>query len=515
MIQKADACKTLQLPDMRTVAVPELSKAVKLLERNHVHLPTNQVIEITGRLVRARFEAISAEKMADWACSTWPFPSNAQAPWVSEDASFASCWTYFNEDTDKEGNKLEMVFKKVWYETVFSEVWVRAFLAAGKEEDSGENILSFATALLKEYENGDRDDQLPEWAHSAVSIMRAIVALVSPVPGLHGAKLRDVKYLIPDGKTSTMARDLGMVGAIMFNQARTQPIWETRKMNYIKAAGAECSQGALLREMMAKAREYATPVEDGAAGQIATNDKMDLLKQYRETKDTFSELRAGAECSLEFDLVDIMKRDWDACKHDEELLGNMASQYVETLKIMRVDGASQLQQDISDAMSQVQFASSAKAFDVALEAFVSNPSEDRLKQVVNAGEGVQGGGPGGADLPESTLDRWNEALSKVVLNLLLPRDLAEDRACTGQLDFLKLCIKTRYIAKLRLSRQNLNRFTSVLGGLKSLCKAFDRAKDVMQIRDASRISSSRSPAHPGTTPRRVEVIKEAWEQRGG
>eukprot|EP00959_Pyramimonas_sp_CCMP1952_P439252 9195220-Pyramimonas_sp.AAC.1 len=85
-----------------------------------------------------------------------------------------------------------MNFNKVWYEAIFAETWVRAFLAAGKENSSGEDLLRCASALLDEFELGIPWDKLPAWASAAVNVCKAVVALISPIPGLYGAKLTDV-----------------------------------------------------------------------------------------------------------------------------------------------------------------------------------------------------------------------------------------------------------------------------------------------------------------------------------
>ena len=334
-----------------------------------------------------------------------------------------------------------------------------------------------ASAVLDEFELGSPADELPAWAACAVNVLKAVVALISPVPGLHSAMLTDIKYLMPEGKTTTMTRDLGKVGNIMFNQVKSSPIWERRKDSYTLAAGAEVSQGVILREMMGKARVLLTPpAEHGGAGQVVPNSKIELFRQYREVKASFSELRPGAACILEADMLKIMQQDWGTCKDNDDFLGSVSSQYASTLAIMSVDGASALHHEISDTLSQVRFASSAQAFKLALQSFVTDPTEESLKQVTSSEAAASGG-----DLPDDTLGLWSEALGILALNLLTPEGVRESSACTGRWEFLKLCSECPQVNKLRMSHGNfdLKLYTTISGGVRTLCKAMDRADSVM------------------------------------
>ncbi len=484
VLEKADACKALQLDKLRVAAVSEIRRNVSLLEVNNVSMPRSHLLEIT-----ARFVAHMEHSTTAWATALWPWPADVKSPedWTSELFGFAFCVPEplgEGEESDQEA-KYKKTFLRLWQDTVFGEAWMRNFVAAARQGNDGQGLLKMATTILERLAEGST---YPEWASATPTILRGVVSLLSPVPGLHGSSIKDVQYLFPTSRTCQMTRDLGKYGTLMFNSLRTSEAWARRREDYMKFAGGESGEGPRLRDMMVQASLLK---EDSAAameaeggpdgGTLAKNDKMDLLRNYLDYHPAFKlRLRPGALLPLEEALLYILRQDWSHAKEDPAFMASAVPLYTETLRLMEAPGSRELLQQMEERLSQMQFQDAQKAFKVALEGYMASPSTSELAKLVAACKGIRGVEADAMDKQNMTL--WGEAVLKATQEFVFPEDASKSKEMAEVYNLVQLTVDSPAFANVpsaAVLKHFLSEWASMLRLAMDLCDMNQQFQDMM------------------------------------
>lgn len=241
---------------------------------------------------------------------------------------------------------------------VFNDTWMRAFHAAEDGANSSQ-ILLFSKVLLQVAE--DRPCLEP-WAAEvvkpAIAVSRAIVSLCCHVPCLYKATLKDVEYLMPESKASTIGTDLPKVGRILLNRCKADQAWLKRKELYISKAGIEMSKGPMVQEMMQQVMELAKLQASGAGDKDRMlSIEVPLLSAFAaEHTGLVQALRPEATVPLQQELLKYLSAEHSSMEKTGEVDAERQTSWVRVLKAMSITSARPLFQSVQEGLLKWQSA---------------------------------------------------------------------------------------------------------------------------------------------------------------
>jgi hypothetical protein len=97
-----------------------------------------------------------------------------------------------------------------------------------------------------------------------LTFFRGCIVACFPVPLAYGSSYEDLRYIVPDRKTTPLTRDILQVGKFLSSSAGTDERWADRKKLYKDWTGAEAAAGAKPFLMLLRTEEWKidTPVKD-------------------------------------------------------------------------------------------------------------------------------------------------------------------------------------------------------------------------------------------------------------
>ena len=193
---------------------------------------------------------------------------------------------------------------------MFCSEMLRMFAAASDGGPGARALLQVVTAALEAM-----SDPAPEWAlpifEHTQKVLRGLVAMLSPVPGLLGSLPSDVKYIFPDeGRSSMIVRDVPKIGKIWVAKMRESAFWSATREACLKKAGKEATSGQPCLACHLLAQRL------GLEKETSYDDRSELYEAFAagaaEWKKCFrkgvtSEVQAVLERFLKIDVADVTK----------------------------------------------------------------------------------------------------------------------------------------------------------------------------------------------------------------
>lgn len=119
-------------------------------------------------------------------------------------------------------------------------------------------------AFLASFEvwKNDLTEDLQLFAQPTVSAYRGLLALVCPVPEMHGSQLSDVEYIFPRNATvSALFEDMPKLGRLLANTLRKEDWWGDVVQRYKMSHGAEQACGVCFLDVFHKVADLAAGAE--------------------------------------------------------------------------------------------------------------------------------------------------------------------------------------------------------------------------------------------------------------
>jgi hypothetical protein len=195
MTQRAafEAAKALHMTKIPTADRMEVIKNVQCLALHEVQLPCLHRTAITNK---EAMQMLSSNQVQPWAQTIWPFAWDDVTghAWQPEKPLFARCLPEAESpDSDKQA------FAQLWHGAIFCDAFVRRLNEAS--ELPGNNTKPLEEACLALLQRAGPMDEIPEhlqaMVSAATSCLRGLLALCSPIPGLCGSCLGDVRMVAP------------------------------------------------------------------------------------------------------------------------------------------------------------------------------------------------------------------------------------------------------------------------------------------------------------------------------
>jgi hypothetical protein len=369
----ADTCRQLQVEKILVADIWELKQNLEVAATNDIELPAQHKCAVARRLLSAQLPDMDTDsELIAWAQRAWPWSeASAALPWQISAPAFAKCAP--KESTSQQDLK---AFAESWHATIFNDDWMRAWTDAGSDGASPQRLIKLADSFMTVFASSAPP---PEWAadvvwQPVVHIMRGIVAICCPTPGLHGASLKDVEYLIPEAKTSPMLNSISKVGRILLNHVKTDKLWTARKESYISVAGAEATHGRKVAKATCTAKEVVYN-GDGLSAEHLQQKKDGLLTMFvKEHPSWQTALRPQATDQLQELVMKIVEADWRAAKADNKCMVGSLGVWVSVLQTMTLPESRALLQTIEERLQQMQFESAAAALQEVAKEFSASPS---------------------------------------------------------------------------------------------------------------------------------------------
>lgn len=282
-------------------------------------------------------------------------------PWSIDEPTFGSAWGDGPWNMDATGAGTEGVDSKdekpakdiskghAWFEAVFSNPWLRLFnLASGADS---EPLLRWSIGFAQWYDSQDRSKWHPrflEYGVTAVSVARAFVALLSPVPDLCNSTLSDVDFVnTVSGSKASVVEAMPHVGRTIVSRLRKQDkgntFWTTKLSEYRRSLGpAQEVKGEFLK-INTVVQALADDVKAGRQGDEDDDRWDEALASIRlNLPDWQQNLRTGATTVLEQNIDCILRSDIAALQdevasggtqHEQacSLLGDFFQEYAKLL----------------------------------------------------------------------------------------------------------------------------------------------------------------------------------------
>lgn len=220
-LDKVTACTALQLEKLKMMTVAEAQKHIDVLERNEVPFPSAHRVEYTARFAIEYALKEGPQSREQLAHMLWPWAPLEEADegeqdmWLSSAPTFAAC---LPEDSSEESRKK---FARAWYVGIFSDSFMKAFVEASQDDSKADSLLQIVDPLLA---LAAQHKGSVAWAtiwQPVISSFRGISALCCHMPA-ESTMTKDVQYLVPTGRSTSMSRDLGKFGVVLFNLVKTK-----------------------------------------------------------------------------------------------------------------------------------------------------------------------------------------------------------------------------------------------------------------------------------------------------
>ena len=246
-----NAATALQLKNLATAHLGEVKKNVTMLTTNEVCIPVQQVALISKRYALHR---IAEGDLLAW--MDLVSLEHSAKPWSIDNPKFGAIEQVGCPSTREEGDILqddEMKYcSKMWQEAVISSQFMGmiAALTLADDEDAKNNLVALLRAWLTDYERAKPHVMggLKESAGHMHSVFGGLLGLLDPTPGVHGACLDMINYIMPpNGTNPVVTKDLPRTGRLLLNELRKGTVWSRRNIAYQEKVGAEVRFGPALR----------------------------------------------------------------------------------------------------------------------------------------------------------------------------------------------------------------------------------------------------------------------------
>ena len=177
-----------------------------------------------------------------------------------------------------------------WHKAVIPDGLLRIISKAGMDNKEGEEALTqvgdLSRAWLVGFEKArpTMNASLLELSAPIVHVLRALVAVVVPIPGLHEACLCDVDYACPgNGTDAPIMKDIPRIGRILANKFREKDgLLLHRVEEYKTYHGAEVSHSAKFLELFCESQRLrATDAPDTCeAWESCVDDLVAFAQEY-------------------------------------------------------------------------------------------------------------------------------------------------------------------------------------------------------------------------------------------
>ena len=219
----------------------------------------------------------------------------------------------------------------------------------------------------------------------AFKVLRAFVALCCPIPGLCGATLEDVRYLVPlQTYKAQIAADLGAQGRIFLEKSR-DGIWTERVQVFESYLGVAMMHGPDVNSKMKTcARLLADP--HFAANDYWSDEWETLLNEFRARRSVFEPvIQPGGSEELDDLIVDLCKKSWKAWE-ERNTTDNVSMDAVSQLTTIKdaicpltSSTGADLQRAICARLSTLKHQTTEVLFTGACQKFEGHPSMKEIE----------------------------------------------------------------------------------------------------------------------------------------
>jgi hypothetical protein len=196
----------------------------------------------------------------------------------------------------------------IWVDGIISNLTLR--LASEAESSHGlQKFVEYCTTVLARIESESSSvEQEPDFVRAVVGLLRGVVAISIPSPGVHGSTTEDVDFLSPISNKKKNPDEMdGLLqkGKGLQRIVQREPFWRDRVMGYRRYSGAERERGVDLRNLRDELNAARTGGPHNYTETEALLDKaISLLPGFKH------DFRPGACEDCESFVMDLINEQW-------------------------------------------------------------------------------------------------------------------------------------------------------------------------------------------------------------
>ena len=366
----------LQIPNLNKSEYGEMIKNVNFMILNGYILPCLHKVHVNRRY--ANRELQEREILLWIECISL---KEASGEWSTSKATWASC---LQEADALAADKPEEVIE-VWFGSVFCDAWIRIFNKASEGDESAMDLLATTAENFVIRTGGDTPAKnLKPALDVAVKVMRGVLCMASPVPGVAGSDLEDLNYVFPpEGKTSTLMTDVPRIGRILIVKIKQSDALKARATLFNKHYGSQVVHVQKIQEM------YKSLTEEN-------ENLYDLLKGFIEEVPAWQKcLRYGGTHHLQRALLSKVGGAWSDVRDKYKNVEDRA-ETLTLLKLVKTATAimDQKEESLSNArkihlecmemIKELDKGDHEDKFAMAIDAFMKAPIVQNLESLVDS-----------------------------------------------------------------------------------------------------------------------------------
>ena len=201
---------------------------------------------------------------------------------------------------------LSLSSRDTWMCAVLNNEFLRLLDASA---DDGSALQPALEAWLTIFDDCLASTNKPQ-LESMVSVLRGLLALLSPVPGHLGSAIADVEFVYPATlRSPPIYSDVPRLGKLVAQTLRAKEVWATRADYYKKHQGAEVKHTTSFRDLYLLGDTVGAGVRAGTTSHTETDSYIhefcSRVPQFKQS------LRIGATAPLEQQAFLIIKHLWE------------------------------------------------------------------------------------------------------------------------------------------------------------------------------------------------------------
>ena len=349
---------------------------VPLVHRQHITL------KWCSMQVRAGHFAEWLKALDGTPCEHWhvksPCFGACWGPW--EDSGNAVAISGPKEDLAEEGKVPDTDQRTIWLQAIFDS----GFLALMNTSATFDSLFAACAQLITLLvTKTDMPAELQPQIIMTCKIIRGFIALISPIPGVHGSSLADVQFISSEpGTVPGVIAEFPITGRLIASKLRKEP-WVSMASEYRKYVGPTQTHGDAFHrcaEAVESLSKHASiPEEKLELWETTLSTVAADLPTWRES------LRTGATDGLEKGVAKLVSMDvaemQRAHKEDPTCLADLLANCAELKKVLDAcnpDMVHDAVQLLANTMTQWQRASRAASLVTALDTLEKTPNDSGL-----------------------------------------------------------------------------------------------------------------------------------------